>query len=264
MFLLWYIWKAHNNNKFQRKTWTANQIQLAAATHINAHLDALQNPILPPLEDLSHYTKNISAGTGQRFSATDPFLVSFPSSIAGTRCYTDAATLPDNNTFVTKQADLGVFIINTEENPPTSIFIKAFMQESSSVLMAESAALALATNLLNQIQCRRSIILYDNQQLVHFLNEPNHSNPPDWRIKSYTQSAANLLSNNSLQVRRIKRSRNQMADSLARHAFQAIRSNNLEYYYSCTNPSHANDCPILRVINSVTISTVMVLSPSCC
>ena len=55
-----------------------------------------------------------------------------------------------------------------------------------------------------------------------------------------------------------------MADSLARQAFQAIRSNQLQYDYNCTNPSHANDCPVLRVINSVTISSVMVLSALCC
>jgi ribonuclease HI len=184
LFLLWYIWKARNDNRFQRKTWTTNQIKLAAAAHINAHLDALQNPVSPPLQDISLYTNNTFAGTEQRsFQTTEPLLVSFPSSFAGTRCYTDAATLPDNNTSGTRQAGLGVFIINTDENPPTSIFIKALMQESSSVLMAESAALALAANLLNQIQCRRYTIFSDNQQLVQFLNKSNLSNPPDWRVK---------------------------------------------------------------------------------
>jgi len=116
-----------------------------------------------------------------------------PSSFAGTRCYTNAATLPDNHTSGTIQAGLGVLIINTDENPPTSIFVKALLQESSSVLMAESAALALATDLLNQIQCTRYNIFSDNQQLVHFLNKSNLFNPPDCRIKPYSQSAANLL-----------------------------------------------------------------------
>jgi len=158
LFLLWYIWKARNDTKFQRKTWTANQIKLAAAAHINAHLDALQNPVSL---DISLHTNNTSAGIEQRsFQTSDPFLVSFPSSFLGTRCYTDAATLPDNHTSGTTQAGLEVFIINTDENPPTSIFVKALLQESSSVLMAESAALTLATNLLNQIQCTRYTIFF--------------------------------------------------------------------------------------------------------
>ena len=97
LFLLWYIWKARNDTRFQRKTWTANQIRLAAAAHINAHLDALQNPVSL---DISLYTNNTSAGTEQRsFQTSDPFLVSFPSSFAGTRCYTDAATLPRQSYF---------------------------------------------------------------------------------------------------------------------------------------------------------------------
>jgi len=261
LFFLWYIWKARNDIRFQRKTWTANLIRLAAAAHINAHLDALQNPVSL---DISLYTNNTSAGTEKRsFQASDPFLVSFPSSFAGTRCYTDATTLPDNQTSGTTQAGLGVFIINTDENPPISIFVKALLQESSSVLMAESAALALATDLLNQIQCTRYTIFSDNQQLVYFLNKSNLSNPPDWRIKPYSQSAANLLAIYSTQVRRIKRTQNQMADSLARQAFQAITSNRIQYDFRCSNPSHANDCPLLRAINSVTITSVNVLSALC-
>jgi len=41
-FLLWYIWKARNDKRFQRRTWTSHQIQQAANAHINSHLDALK------------------------------------------------------------------------------------------------------------------------------------------------------------------------------------------------------------------------------
>jgi ribonuclease HI len=103
------------------------------------------------------------------------------------------------------------------------------MQESSSVIMAESAAMALASTILNQLQCRNTTILFDNQQLVHLLNEVKLSNPPDWRIKPFTQIAANLLSGNSSQVRRIKRNQNQMADSLAKQALHALTTNHFVY-----------------------------------
>jgi hypothetical protein len=39
---MWYIWKARNNNCFQRKTWTPMQVCNAAAAHINTHLQAQQ------------------------------------------------------------------------------------------------------------------------------------------------------------------------------------------------------------------------------
>jgi hypothetical protein len=120
-------------------------------------LDALQNPASL---DISLYTNNTYAGTEQRsFQTSDPFLVSLPSSFAGTRCYTDAATLPDNHTCGSTQAGLGVFIINTDDNPPISIFVKALLQESSSVFMAESAANTQTWNhhLLSTTLCDQTV-----------------------------------------------------------------------------------------------------------
>jgi hypothetical protein len=102
-------------------------------------------------------------------------------------------------------------------SPPLSIFIKAAMQDSTSVLMAESAALALATVLLENWSYRMQSF-YQNQQLVHFLNGADLSNPPDWRIKPYTQMISPLLAGTSSSIRKISRSQNQMADSLARQA----------------------------------------------
>jgi len=146
-----------------------------------------------------------------------------------------------------------------------SVFIKTTMQESYSVIMAESAAMALVSDILNQLQCRNTTILSDNQQLVYFLNGVNLSNPPDWRIKPFTQFTANLLSGTSSQVHRIKRNQNQMADSLAKQTLQALTTNQPAYTGTCTNSSHGNnDCPVLRAINDVTINSVMVLSASCC
>jgi len=138
--------------------------------------------------------------------------------------------MPDLAVFVPRHAGLGIFIINTDVQPPLSIFVKATMQESSSVLMAESAAaMALAAVLLKQLQSHQATLLLDNQQVVHFLNGPNLSNPPDWRIKPYTQITATLLSETDSVVRRIKRTQNQMADSLAKQALCALQTNQLGY-----------------------------------
>ena len=82
--------------------------------------------------------------------------------------------------------------------------------------------------------------LSDNQQLVHFLNGADLSNPPDWRIKPYTQMISSLLAGTSSSIRKIRRSQNQMADVLARQ------------------------CLVLVTLQSVTINFVMVLTASCC
>jgi hypothetical protein len=72
------------------------------------------------------------------------FLVHFHSSIQGLRCYTDASTPPDLPSNIVRDARLDIFIINTDVQPPLGMFIEAAMQGSSSVPVAESAALALA------------------------------------------------------------------------------------------------------------------------
>lgn len=41
LFTLWYIWKARNDNRFQRKTWTPVQVHNAVAAHINTHTHAM-------------------------------------------------------------------------------------------------------------------------------------------------------------------------------------------------------------------------------
>jgi len=130
--------------------------------------------------------------------------------------------------------------------------------------MAESAAMAWAAALLNQLQSHQATIFSDNQQVVHFLNGPNLSNPPDWRIKPYIQITVALLSGTNSVVRRIKRTQNQMADSLARQTLCALQTNQIDYSGLCTNLSHGNDCPILRAINDVTINDVMILTALCC
>jgi hypothetical protein len=57
-----------------------------------------------------------------------PLPTSFPSNFHGYRCFVDAATAPDFNNYSPKFAGLGIFIVNTNVNPPFSVFIKAFMR----------------------------------------------------------------------------------------------------------------------------------------
>ena len=167
MFFFWYIWKTRNDNRFQRRTWTSYQIQQEASAHMNTHLDALKEQALPQLGTSLLSINNAYARTGQgshqTTSVMDSLLVPFLTSIIGTRCYTDASTTPDITASAPKQAGLGIFIINTHVQPPLSIFLKATMQDSSSVIMAESAAMALVAQLLNQVQCHQATLLSDNQ-----------------------------------------------------------------------------------------------------
>jgi hypothetical protein len=53
--------------------------------------------------------------------------------------------------------------------------------------MAEAAALMPAAEIASTLQIRQPTFLLDNQQLVTFLNRSEHSNPPCWEIKPFTQ-----------------------------------------------------------------------------
>jgi hypothetical protein len=70
--------------------------------------------------------------------------VLLPALLQGARCYTDASTQPDTPQQVTRRAGLGVFIVNSHLQ--STIYIKAAMTGTTSVLTAEAAALALAAS----------------------------------------------------------------------------------------------------------------------
>jgi hypothetical protein len=143
----------------------------------------------------------------------------------------DAATTPDSHNHSINPAGLGIFILNTDVNPPFSVFIKAFMQDSTSVLMAESTALALAASVCRSMNLEQLQFYSDSQLLVDCLNGPDPSNPLDWRIKPFTQIIQHSL-NTSYKVYKIPRAHNMMAVSNA--------------------------------LQLVTINSVMVLAASCC
>jgi hypothetical protein len=60
------------------------------------------------------------------------------------------------------QAGIGIFIVNTDISTTISVFIKAHMQRATSVIMAETTALALAVSLLQHMQVTDIHFLVDN------------------------------------------------------------------------------------------------------
>jgi hypothetical protein len=88
-----------------------------------------------------------------RYMVTAPrrYTVSFLALLQGSRFYIDASTEPDQGSLLPRKA-LGIFIINTQVQPHQNIYIKAALQHSTSVLMAEAAALALAAAVTAHLQ----------------------------------------------------------------------------------------------------------------
>jgi hypothetical protein len=101
--------------------------------------------------------------------------------------------------------------------------------EASSVLMVESADLALVASIISRMNIGDAHLLVDNRLLVNYINGLYHSNPPDWTIIPFTQIVNNLLAGTTTTVHNIKREHNQMADSLARQSISSLQANLLDF-----------------------------------
>lgn len=143
------------------------------------------------------------------------------------------------STQVPRYAGLGVFIINNQ----SAIYIKAMLRNSSSVLMAEVAALAVGAKIISALGIQHPFFLSDNQQVVNFFNGNHHDNPPQWKIKPFTQCFINNTSNNNARIFQIHRKLNITAHVLATEAFSCTNRTNFDLTSSCTNPGHVNSCP---------------------
>ena len=92
--------------------------------------------------------------------------------------------------------------------PVHAICIKAVMTNAASVLMTEAAALALAATVNDALNINNTTFLSDCQQLVHFLNDADQTNPSDWRIKYFTQLFANCAGQRRQKIYKVNRQLN--------------------------------------------------------
>jgi hypothetical protein len=69
--------------------------------------------------------------------------------------------------------------------------------------MAEAISLAFAATVAETLNLSNVNFLSDCQQLVHFLNAADQSNPPDWRIKPFTQMFSNYAKSRESKIFKI-------------------------------------------------------------
>jgi hypothetical protein len=70
--------------------------------------------------------------------------------------------------------------------PPLSITIKAALNASPSVFVAEATTLALGATLLHIMHLNPVNFFTDDQLLSHYINSTWYLEIPDWRVGAYT------------------------------------------------------------------------------
>ena len=88
---------------------------------------------------------------------------------------------------------LGIFLL--DPNHHMKCYIKAKAAHISSVLMAESAGMALAAEISSLLGISDISFLTDSQLLASFFNGSDFDSPPQWDIKPYTQKFLNATAN---------------------------------------------------------------------
>lgn len=262
---LWYIWKARNDARFGRKKWSVLQVhhfvqaEMELMDPTRVEMQTLESPnVASPCRGNQH--SSCFAGTIQSgLNST----MNLQEMSTGTRCYTDASLAPDNSLQGPRQGGLGVFLISHQQNESLTICVKAKVQNSTSVIMAESAALALGAKISQALSLSNPSFWTDNQQLVHFFNGDDHDNPPDWAIKPYTQTFLNIIQAIGGNIRKIDRAHNVTAHTLATQAFRSS-CKVTETSYNCTNPNHVQSCPLRTVIDTVSGDSITIIAASCC
>ncbi|XP_066311755.1 uncharacterized protein [Miscanthus floridulus] len=150
-----------------------------------------------------------------------------------------------------------------KEHMTQAIYIKARLQNCSSVIMAEAASLALASAISYNLNLSGVNFLSDCEQLVHFLNKNDISDPPDWRIKCFTQSIANYTRSRSSKILKIHRRLNTTADALLREALQLQNLQNTNLEFSCSSEHQMPHSNVLQALQSVGLTDVSILAARC-
>lgn len=177
------------------------------------------------------------------------------------RCF---HTTPDQPNLHPRKAGLGVFILNLQEQHPQALYITATLHACTSVIMVEAAGLALASVITTNLNLAGVNFLSDSEQLVSFLNQQEHSNPPDWQIKPLMQIFINNATARASKIYKIHRTLNNTADSLAWQALQAATQANHMIQFSWSDENHVPQCHWLQALQHVGLTDVTISAARCC
>ena len=179
----WSVWQVHNAVAADIKTSSLCMVDKDQQKNETVHNQQITRSNILQIVGTTGQEEDAYSTVSQsphevQLPAPPLFRVLLPALIPGTRIYTDAAMAPDSLPQATRKAGLGIFIVNAHQPNQSAVYIKAISPQTTSVLMAEAAALMLAADIASALQIRQPTFLSDNQQLMTFFYRSENSNPP--------------------------------------------------------------------------------------
>lgn len=199
---MWFIWKARNELRFRKKQWSVSQVHFAVRAYLSAYRTAHGKITGNAIQDTSGQQGHTRLSEPNE-SDPNQNVICQCSLMQVPRCYTDAATMPDTWPQLSRKAGLRIHI--THPGQGYTIQVLAQADRCQSVLMAEAMAICLASDICSRLQIQQVHFHTDSKVLATFLNDATDDQPPDWRIKVFTQRFLNTKEAIQASIHKIDR-----------------------------------------------------------
>ncbi|CAN6335055.1 unnamed protein product [Urochloa humidicola] len=246
---LWFIWKARNELRLNRKKWSVPHV---------LHL------ITADIHNSQIFTHEHSAQPSQTTPAAMPSALHTNTLqiSAGTKCYTDAAITPDVQRYNPRPAGLGILIQGSTDTLHRCTLIQAINETALDALQAEAYALTLASAVIKALQIQQVSYMTDSQILATNLqHEDPITNVADWRIRPLIADFIAHSEDSVFTCQKIPRSMNSTAHILASQARTQVQQ--LNCFFVCNNPLHSSDCAVITALQNVQWGTSRLISVTC-
>ncbi|CAN6222105.1 unnamed protein product [Urochloa humidicola] len=251
---MWYLWKARNDHRFNKKEWKISNV-----------LHAVQADILVT-QTITHELQT-QQNAPSHIQNTHTIHTHTFDSFAGTKCYVDAAITPEVQGQNPRLAGLGILIQasplrDDHQLNINKIFIQASVQNAANPLQAEAHGLTLASAILKKLNLHHIRYFTDSNILATNMNRQDPvTEAADWRIRP---TIADFLCNSqeaNYQVHKIPRKDNSIAHTLANQA--KSQANFTACLFACNSPLHSENCVVRLSLENTTWGAYSISSVTC-
>jgi len=230
--IMWCLWKARNDHRFNNVHWTTSRILFEATAIDNSLAAAMEEPL--PIHDYDNQ------GQDNNLSNVSVQIQDGP------KIFCDASVCVQQS--AANQTGIGIFILTTPSHSLCSAsFFQVRILQAMEPLQAEANALLMGAKLARALNLQRANLITDNEVLAKSARTASAGHSPGhWSLRPFLAEFADVTQGITCSIIKISRQNNKVADRLAKMARQAsIPSPCL---FSCNALSHNLHCPVRHAL----------------